>query len=214
LGWTAADEAAAAGTAAEWFFSEMPAWFHWKCILWAPKAVIQNVSRAFWTAQAAKAKAAAAKFSRRKARHVGDGGKIPLEVSIRGEAAQRVADELAQELLREYPDIQAGDVEEMCAAAVVALPQGGFGGIGGSTGVQAGVTAERRRTRTTPLRLPRPTVTGAEGGGGWRTRPSYLRKKGQMGEEEEQKRKEEERGECDLRPSFKLVLGSIVGANF
>ena len=48
----AEDAEDAAGTAAEAFFSEMPPWFHWKCILWAPKAELQNVSSKFWSDQA------------------------------------------------------------------------------------------------------------------------------------------------------------------
>ena len=63
----------------------------------------------------------------------------------------------------------------MCEEALIALPQGGFGGMGGSTGVQAGLTARHHRKRMAALRLPRVKVTGAEGG--WRTRPRYLQKK-------------------------------------
>ena len=198
FGWTAASAEAAAGTAAEEFFSEMPPWFRWKCILWAPKAELQNVSSEFWSDQAAKAEAAAVKLSRRSVRHVADGGLVPLEVSVRGEAADAFAADFARELLRAYPNIQEEDVEVMCDEALVALPQGGFGGMGCSTGVQAGLTARHPRKRMAALRLPRVKVTGAEGG--WRTRPRYLQKKGQQpkGEEakkqkeEEQKRKEEE----------------------
>ena len=134
MGWKAEDAEAAAGAAAEEFFSEMLPWFQWKCILWSPKAVLQNVSREFWSDQAAKAEAAAVKPSRRSARHVADGGLVPLEVSVRGEAAETFAADFARELLRAYPNIQEEDVEVMCEEALVALPQGGFGGMGGSTG--------------------------------------------------------------------------------
>ena len=43
----------------------------------------------------------------------------------------------------------------MCEEALIALPQGGFGGMGGSTGVPAGLTASHPRKRMTALRLPR-----------------------------------------------------------
>ena len=36
----------------------------------------------------------------------------------------------------------------MCEEALIALPQGGFGGMGGSTGVQAGLTARHPRELT------------------------------------------------------------------
>ena len=85
----------------------MPPWFQWKCILWSPKAVLQNVSSEFWSDQAAKAEAAAVKLSRRSARHVADGGLAPLEVSVRGWAADAFAQNFARELLGAYPDIQA-----------------------------------------------------------------------------------------------------------
>ena len=83
-------------------------------------------------------------------------------------------------MLRAYPDVQEEDVEVMCEEALIALPQGGFGGMGGSTGVQAGWTDRHHRKRMAALRLPRVKVTGAEGG--WRTRPRYLQKKGRRGE--------------------------------
>ena len=85
---------------------------------------------------------------------VADGGLVPLEVSVRGEAADALAADFARELLRAYPNIQEEDVEVMCDEALVALPQGGFGGMGCSTGVQAGLTARHPRKRMAALRLP------------------------------------------------------------
>ena len=101
----AADEARAAGTADEVLFSEMPAWFRWKCILWATKAGLHTVSSEFWSEQAAKSEVAAVELSHRSARHVADGGLVPLEVSVRGEAADAFAADFARELLRAYPNI-------------------------------------------------------------------------------------------------------------
>ena len=112
------------------------------------------MSSEFWSDQAAKAEAAAVKLSRRSVRHVADGGLVPLEVSVRGEAADALAADFARELLRAYPNIQEEDVEVMCDEALVALPQGGFGGMGCSTGVQAGLTARHPRKRMAALRLP------------------------------------------------------------
>ena len=136
LGWTAVSAEAAEGTAADTFFSEMPPWFRWKRLLWMPRPDLQSLPREWWAEQVAKAEAAAVKLSRRSARHVADGGLVPLEVTLRGEAADAVTAGFAEQLLNDYPHIQDEDVEVMCEDVVAALPQGGFGGTGASAGVR------------------------------------------------------------------------------